>query len=126
MVGGQVLIIFVGGRAFGITPLNREQWGISVVLGILSLPFAILVRLFPDEWMLRMVPFRVRKWWFPDSVSNVETRKKSISAEQLSFVRKVRGGRVNHLRMAFDHYAEESGLVDDRMLVAITGVGYGR
>lgn len=52
MVGLQVAIIFVGGKAFGITPggLDSTQWAISVVVALMCLPWAVVVRLFPDEW----------------------------------------------------------------------------
>ncbi|KAI0198134.1 calcium-translocating P-type ATPase [Astrocystis sublimbata] len=50
MVGLQVLIIFVGGAAFEIKPINGEQWAICLVTGFLCLPWAVLLRLFPDEW----------------------------------------------------------------------------
>ncbi|KAM4066431.1 E1-E2 ATPase domain-containing protein [Hirsutella rhossiliensis] len=33
MIGAQVLIIFVGGAAFSVVPLNGAQWAISEVLG---------------------------------------------------------------------------------------------
>jgi Ca2+-transporting ATPase len=50
MVGLQVAIIFVGGSAFEIKPLNGTQWAICVVAASVCLPWAVLVRLFPDEW----------------------------------------------------------------------------
>ena len=49
MVGAQVAIVFVGGKAFSITPIDGVQWAICVVLAALCLPWAILVRLFPDS-----------------------------------------------------------------------------
>ncbi|KAK3904170.1 hypothetical protein C8A05DRAFT_32058 [Staphylotrichum tortipilum] len=51
MVGGQVLIIFVGGEAFKIVPLNGKEWGLSIGLGAISLPWGALIRNFPDEWV---------------------------------------------------------------------------
>ncbi|TWU72307.1 plasma membrane calcium [Metarhizium rileyi] len=52
MVGLQVAIIFVGGSPFAISPagLTGKQWAISVIVAIMCLPWAVLVRLFPDEW----------------------------------------------------------------------------
>lgn len=49
MVGAQIAIIFVGGSAFSITPIDGVQWAICVVLALLSLPWAVVVRLLPDE-----------------------------------------------------------------------------
>ncbi|KAI0150772.1 calcium-translocating P-type ATPase [Xylariaceae sp. FL1272] len=50
MIGLQILIIFVGGTAFEIKPLDGTQWAICIVSAVLCLPFAVLIRLFPDEW----------------------------------------------------------------------------
>jgi len=46
-IGGQVLIINIGGTAFSITRLNGVQWAVSIVLGLLSLPFGAIIRLIP-------------------------------------------------------------------------------
>ena len=50
MIGGQIMIIFVGGQAFQITRLNGPQWAISILTALPCLGWAILVRLFPDAW----------------------------------------------------------------------------
>jgi Ca2+-transporting ATPase len=52
MVGLQVCIIFVGSRAFAISPggIDGTQWAISVVVALMCWPWAVLVRLFPDPW----------------------------------------------------------------------------
>lgn len=50
MVGAQIAIVFVGGRAFSITHIDGVQWAICIVLAALSLPWAVVVRLFPDTW----------------------------------------------------------------------------
>ncbi|KAK1959656.1 calcium-translocating P-type ATPase [Colletotrichum sublineola] len=52
MVGAQVAIIYVGGRAFRITEggITAEHWAVSIILASLSLPIAVLIRLFPDPW----------------------------------------------------------------------------
>jgi P-type Ca2+ transporter type 2C len=50
MIGGQIMIIFVGGRAFGITQINLLQWGICLICALPCLLWAILIRMFPDEW----------------------------------------------------------------------------
>ena len=46
-IAGQVLIINVGGSAFSITSLNGVQWAVSIILGLLSLPFGVIIRLIP-------------------------------------------------------------------------------
>lgn len=50
MVGGQIMIIFIGGRAFSITRLDGTQWAISLLCALPCLLWAVLVRLFPDPW----------------------------------------------------------------------------
>ncbi|KAI2633562.1 plasma membrane calcium-transporting ATPase [Hypomontagnella submonticulosa] len=54
MIGAQIAIIFVGGAAFEITAINGTQWAICVVAAAVSLPWAVLVRLFPDAWFARI------------------------------------------------------------------------
>jgi P-type Ca2+ transporter type 2C len=49
MVGGQIMIIFVGGAAFQITRLDGPQWAISILCALPCLLWAVLVRLFPDH-----------------------------------------------------------------------------
>lgn len=49
MVGGQVMIIYVGGQAFGVTRLSATLWGICIVCAIVCLPWAIVLRLIPDR-----------------------------------------------------------------------------
>lgn len=68
MVGGQVLIIFVGGQAFKITPLNGKEWGLSVGLGAISLPWGALIRLTPDHWLAACLPWFIRKKWAPETI----------------------------------------------------------
>ncbi|KAH7117304.1 plasma membrane calcium-transporting ATPase 2 [Dactylonectria macrodidyma] len=57
MVGLQICIIFVGSRAFSIKPggLDATQWAISVVTALVCLPWAVVVRLFPDAWFAAVV-----------------------------------------------------------------------
>lgn len=52
IVGLQIMIIFIGGRAFHISPdgLDGTQWAISVVVGFGCIPWAIAIRFFPDPW----------------------------------------------------------------------------
>ena len=45
----QILIVFIGGAAFQVTPLRGREWGISLALGIVSIPLGALVRLMPNE-----------------------------------------------------------------------------
>ncbi|WAO93293.1 Calcium-transporting ATPase [Fusarium falciforme] len=59
MIGLQVIIIFKGSRAFQIIPdgLDATQWGVSVITAMFCLPWAILIRIFPDEWFASIAGF---------------------------------------------------------------------
>jgi Ca2+-transporting ATPase len=52
IIGLQIMIIFVGGRAFGIKSggLDGTQWAISIVTGFICIPWAVGIRYFPDAW----------------------------------------------------------------------------
>ncbi|KAL2819842.1 hypothetical protein BDW59DRAFT_181569 [Aspergillus cavernicola] len=48
MIGGQTLIIFVGGAAFGVTRLNGWQWGVCLGVAVFCIPWAAVLKLVPD------------------------------------------------------------------------------
>jgi Ca2+-transporting ATPase len=108
------MIVFVGGKAFHVTPLNGPQWGYSLVLGALSLPVAIIIRLIPDKWIANLVPKRWRQKLAPDVVAQHEAKeeakdelkervedlkRRASRPEDLSFITLVRGGRVRSLKL---------------------------
>jgi len=49
MVVFQFLIIHFGGAAFDTEPLDGIQWLICIVLGTLSIPVGVIIRLIPEE-----------------------------------------------------------------------------
>ncbi|KAJ5237945.1 hypothetical protein N7489_008036 [Penicillium chrysogenum] len=51
MVGGQILIIFVGGTAFGVTRLSGWQWGVSLGFAVFCIPWAAILKLAPDAYV---------------------------------------------------------------------------
>lgn len=112
IVAGQVMIVFVGGSAFSVQRLNGPQWGYSLALGFLSIPVAILIRLIPDEWAKKCVPkFFVRKAAPKVLVSDEEQQYEWNPAlveirEELSFIKAVRGGRLNLLMYKLQHRRE--------------------
>jgi Ca2+-transporting ATPase len=112
MVAGQVLIIFVGGDAFVVVRLNGAQWGISLVLGFLSIPVGILIRLVPDAWLracVRRLP-RLPKWRRKgrkkdEEIGDTGTGQDLESAmvlvrDDLTFLKRIRGGRIAALSEA--------------------------
>jgi P-type Ca2+ transporter type 2C len=45
----QVVIVFIGGTAFQVTRIGGREWGISLVLGFVSIPLGALIRLLPNR-----------------------------------------------------------------------------
>lgn len=59
IVGGQILIIFVGGVAIGVTPLNGIQWAVCLICAVVTLPVGVLLRYLPDEYFAIVFNFTV-------------------------------------------------------------------
>ncbi|KAL2827072.1 hypothetical protein BDW59DRAFT_60195 [Aspergillus cavernicola] len=49
MVGGQVMIVYVGGEAFEVRELTAIQWGVCIACAIGCLPWAVVLRCIPDK-----------------------------------------------------------------------------
>lgn len=49
MVGGQVMIVYVGGAAFGVTRLSGILWAVCLICAVGCLPWAVLLRTLPDR-----------------------------------------------------------------------------
>jgi Ca2+-transporting ATPase len=103
MVGGQIMIIFVGGKAFSVTPLQGTQWAISIILGAISIPVAVIIRLIPDEFIAKIAPsFMTKKRTTPVYRSEEDRFEWNRGIEEirqeLSFLKMVRGGRLNQLK----------------------------
>ena len=109
IIAGQFMIIFVGGAAFSITRLNGAQWGYSIVLGILSLPIGVIIRLIPDELVAKFVPHFMNRKSTPDLVVSDEEAQYQWNPalveikEELAFLKKLRGGRLNVLKYKLQH-----------------------
>ncbi|EPS42898.1 hypothetical protein H072_3178 [Dactylellina haptotyla CBS 200.50] len=105
MVGGQVMIVFIGGAALRVVRLDGPQWAISLILGAISLLIGVVVRLVPDAVFKKVLPkamYRDRKT--PDLfVSDEEHRfewNQGIEdiRQELQFIKMIRGGRLNSLK----------------------------
>ncbi|KAJ6577147.1 Ca-transporting ATPase [Mycena capillaripes] len=48
-IGGQILIVFIGGASFSVTPIGGREWGISLALGVVSIPLGAIIRLLPSD-----------------------------------------------------------------------------
>ena len=49
MVGGQILIIFVGDVALSVKRINGGQWALCILCAIFCVPWAIVLRCIPDR-----------------------------------------------------------------------------
>lgn len=110
MIAGQVIIIFVGGwDAFQSVRQGGRNWAIALILGAISIPIGIVIRLIPDELAVQVIPWRVREW------SRKRRERQTITAEEspfemnqalmdirdeLAWIKKYKGGRLNSLRFA--------------------------
>lgn len=112
IIGGQIMIVFIGGDAFSTHRLNGAQWGYSVVLGFLSIPIAVMIRMIPDDLIRKLIPsWFIRKATPKLLVSDEERQYEWNPAleeirEELTFLKKLRGGRLNVLRYKLQHPVE--------------------
>lgn len=112
IVAGQVMIIFVGGRAFSVVRLNGIQWAYSIVLGMLSIPVAVIIRLIPDDLVRRCIPAWFKKRAKPKLMVTDEERQFEWNPaleeirEELTFLKMLRGGRLTVLRYKLQHPRE--------------------
>ncbi|KIW28559.1 calcium-translocating P-type ATPase, PMCA-type [Cladophialophora immunda] len=123
MAVGQVLIVFVGGDAFVVTRLNGVQWAISLVLGFMSIPVGIVIRLLPDAvagTIIRWVG-KLWRWLVPEVIRKRKSRSTNLlpvdeadEADQvfrsvregLAFLKRIRGGRIRLLGQGIMHPIE--------------------
>ncbi|KAK5108410.1 hypothetical protein LTR62_008366 [Meristemomyces frigidus] len=117
MMGGQILIIFVGGwAAFQAQPQHGDQWAIAIILGLLSLPIGVVIRLVPDELAVKFVPGAVRRWATKPKKEKVTVTDEENPfqfnealydiREELQWIRKYKGGRLNALKFVVEHPKE--------------------
>ena len=115
IVGGQILIIFIGGEAFSVKRLNGPQWGVSLVLGVISIPIGMIIRLIPDEFITKLIPtfWRPKKGpelWISDEADGDKRFQWNPALEeirdQLTFIKRLRGGRLGNLKHKIQHPEE--------------------
>ncbi|KAK3681749.1 cation-transporting ATPase [Podospora appendiculata] len=51
----QISIMMFGGETLSITPLSVKEWAVSLLLGFMTLPVGVLIRLFPAEFIWKCV-----------------------------------------------------------------------
>ncbi|GMM28322.1 calcium-transporting ATPase [Martiniozyma asiatica (nom. inval.)] len=55
---GQFIIMSYGGFAFAVTPQSGKMWTVSILGGVSMLPCGALLRLIPDDWILKYFPLK--------------------------------------------------------------------
>jgi Ca2+-transporting ATPase len=99
-IGAQILIVFVGGAAFQVTPLPGREWGISIALGFVSIPWGAITRLMPNEPFERVFKkmglLGKEEDILPSSRtdSNVWLGAANVVKDNLNYFSNVRGGRM--------------------------------
>ncbi|KAL8278631.1 hypothetical protein RQP46_008923 [Phenoliferia psychrophenolica] len=102
MVGGQILIVEFGGAAFQVTRIGGRDWGISIIIGAISLPIAVLIRLLPPGPFER---FMIKMRMYPDPNAPLPTASRASEDRQwgegigkvidnLNTFSQIRGGRL--------------------------------
>ncbi|KAJ7659945.1 Ca-transporting ATPase [Mycena rosella] len=99
-IGGQILIVFIGGAAFEVTRIGGREWGISLALGCVSIPLGALIRLLPNEPFERLFK-RLGLLGRPDVLPVTSPNPDTVGWNAITRVRdnlntfaNVRGGRV--------------------------------
>jgi Ca2+-transporting ATPase len=92
------------------------MWGYAIVLGFLSIPVGMIIRLIPDRLIERLVPdYLKRKAHSKVPGLTVQTDEERIDfypspltdiRDELAFLKRVKGGRLNNLRFAMKHPRE--------------------
>ena len=62
MIGGQIMIIFIGGEAFQIKRIDGSQWAICILCALPCLVWAVLLRCVPDKYAAIFVEFTNKIW----------------------------------------------------------------
>ncbi|KAM5348731.1 hypothetical protein ACJ41O_008554 [Fusarium nematophilum] len=123
MCGGQILIIFVGGHAFQIAEEGQSgvMWAIAIVLGFISIPFGVVIRLVPDSFLLAVIPEFLKKrankvpgLTISDEEMSMYPEPLADLRDELNFLRRMKGGRLNNLKFAIQHPKEAVEMVRSR------------
>ncbi|EJU04832.1 calcium-translocating P-type ATPase [Dacryopinax primogenitus] len=99
-IGVQILIVFVGGAAFQVQAMNGRDWGISIALGVMSIPIGVAIRFIPNAPVEKLM-IRCRLMKDPtvlpvQSPESEETWNPAINKvrDNLNTFANIRGGRM--------------------------------
>ncbi|KAL8807408.1 MAG: hypothetical protein Q9182_000747 [Xanthomendoza sp. 2 TL-2023] len=62
MVGGQIMIVFVGGKAFQIKRIDGTQWAVCILCALPCLLWAVVLRCIPDVYAKAVFDFAAKIW----------------------------------------------------------------
>ncbi|KAL9026686.1 MAG: hypothetical protein Q9196_004682 [Gyalolechia fulgens] len=62
MVGGQIMIIFVGGKAFQIKRIDGTQWAVCILCALPCLLWAVGLRCVPDMYAAKVFSLAAKIW----------------------------------------------------------------
>jgi len=97
-VGGQIIIIFVGGTPFSVVRLNGAQWALSIILGLLSLPVGVIVRLLPNRVVKRCIPKKLMRKVFKTTHVDSTDMEPAADGHELQFLKQIRSqSRLSNL-----------------------------
>ncbi|KAG2157932.1 Ca-transporting ATPase [Suillus bovinus] len=113
----QVVIVFIGGAAFQVTPIAGREWGISLALGFVSIPLGAIIRLLPNEPFERLFIFMrllpKRQSDLPKVRSDVEWNSAiELVRDNLATFANLRGGRLRS--SSFVVKSRQARLHDDK------------
>jgi Ca2+-transporting ATPase len=115
----QVVIVFVGGAAFQVTPIKGREWGISLALGFVSIPWGAVVRLLPTKPFEKLFKF-IRLVGEPEVLPTVKPDREgwggaiNMVRDNLGTFANIRGGRVRS--SSFVGKSRQARLPDDDQL----------
>ncbi|KAF8802453.1 Ca-transporting ATPase [Phlegmacium glaucopus] len=95
----QILIVFVGGAAFQVVRIGGREWGISLALGVVSIPWGAVIRCIPNGPFHTLFRF-TRLMAKPEVLPTVNPEKEgwggaiSIVRDNLGTFANIRGGRL--------------------------------
>ncbi|POR39743.1 Calcium-transporting ATPase [Tolypocladium paradoxum] len=112
IAAGQILIITFGGSALSVTRLSAREWAVSLMLGVLCMPVAVLLRFIPDESIRHL--FTLKRRWRKDTASSRmaaaadgtpwSTALRRVRSELLA-IRQPRSFRLQRLRTEISELA---------------------
>ncbi|KAL8835132.1 MAG: hypothetical protein Q9170_003437 [Blastenia crenularia] len=62
MVAGQIMIVFVGGKAFQIKRIDGTQWAVCILCALPCLLWAVVLRCIPDMYAGKVFDFVSKVW----------------------------------------------------------------